>query len=101
MLQNATLIKKETFGELNFEFYLKENTLEMKWVGESTLLTPQIQLNTYFDELVPQIKTYERLKIDFSGLIFMNAATIKPILYLLKKLDEIKMPTSLFYDYNE
>ena len=66
------------------------------WYGKSIFPDPSINLNPYFDSIIPQMDK-NGITIRFDKVKFLCSSTLYSIIRLIRKLNEIEIKTTIIY----
>ncbi len=91
----------ETLREDDFQIEVKKSdkSIELDWKGSLHSSHPEEILDPFFDRLLEELgKSGGSLKCDFTGLEYMNSASIPPLIQLLRRLAEDEINAEFVYD---
>lgn len=76
-----------------------KDAVELAWKGSLHTSNPEEILEPFFDQLLEELKSsHASLKCDFTGLEYMNSASIPPLIQLLRRLAESEIHGEFVYD---
>ncbi len=89
------------FHSDNLQIRIQEEANEniMQWLGKSDEREPSAVLTPYFTEILNDLSG-KKIRVEFQNLKYINSSTVPPILFLMKKLSELKIETLITYNQN-
>lgn len=76
-----------------------KGAIELAWRGSLHSSHPEEILDPFFDVLLDDLKSSaSSLSCDFTGLEYMNSASIPPLIQLLRRLAENEIHGEFIYD---
>lgn len=93
-------MKELLSGKLNIILEEDDTLITMTWLGASRDINPSAILDPYVEEFINEMETKKdkTLIIDFSKLHIMNSSSVKPILLLIRLLEENSIKSEFLYD---
>ena len=89
------------FKDDDFQIDVKRSDarIELDWKGSLHSSHPEEILDPFFDSLLDDLKSSgASLQCDFTGLEYMNSASIPPLIQLLRRLAESEIHGEFVYD---
>ncbi len=85
--------------DFQIEVSRAEKTVELNWKGSLHSSHPEEILDPFFDQLLEELgSSGAALKCNFTGLEYMNSASIPPLIQLLRRLAEDEIDSEFIYD---
>lgn len=90
----------QNFDNPPLQIIINKTGEAMIWKGKSDFRDPAAHLMPFIDEFLKTFSGNE-LAIDFKQIEFMNSSTFRPIIHLLKCLNEREIKTTAVYNEKE
>lgn len=85
--------------DFHIEVTAEPGELRLSWQGSLHSSHPEEILDPFFDNLLAELKKQKASVIcDFTGLEYMNSASIPPLIQLLRRLAEQETNGEFIYD---
>ena len=83
--------------DLTIQVSCEGDSVTVVWSGISEIQSPELSIGPFLKGLTPRLHG-KKVTMDFRPLEYINSATLQPILYLIKGLDDSKIDTVIKYD---
>ncbi len=93
-------MKKLEQGDLTITVEHDRDETKVTWLGTSSAREPSKSIDPFLDNVINESDS-QALTVDFRQLEYMNSSTVKPIIRMMKVLNEHKMRSTVVYDKSQ